>query len=299
MKKDILLILTLLLCAAPLSAFAKTNIFACEPEWGALAKEIGGDNVKIFTATTAHQDPHYVRAKPSLIAAMRKADLLICSGAGLEIGWLPLLLQKAGNRNVQPGQVGSIMAADYVPLLDTPQTVDRSLGDVHPEGNPHIHLNPQNVETIAKIIAERLTAIDGEDYSENLINFISRWQKAVATWQEKARPLAGKGYIPHHKNWRYLAGWLGLKEVVGLEPKPGLPPTTGHLEKVLRTIKKERPAFIIRSPYADSDAADWLAKKTDIPSLLLPYTVGGSEESTDLFKLYEQTINMLLEANHG
>ena len=140
------------LLAVPLYTYAKVNIFACEPEWGALAKEIGGDKVKIKTATHAKQDPHYIRARPSLIAAIRKADLVFCTGAGLEVGWLPLLLQKAGS-HVQPGQSGYLMAAEQVKRLEVPEYIDRLMGDIHPEGNPHVHLNPYNITSIAEALA--------------------------------------------------------------------------------------------------------------------------------------------------
>ena len=149
---------------APAPSLAKVNVFACEPEWAALAQEIGGDKVEVFAATSAMQDPHYIRARPSLISKARRADLLLCSGASLEIGWLPILLQKASS-DIQPGSVGYLMAADVVTMLEVPVVVDRSMGDVHPEGNPHVHLNPYNLMTVGEALADRLSGVDSENTS--------------------------------------------------------------------------------------------------------------------------------------
>ena len=149
-------------CCASLSAHATLQVFACEPEWAALASEVGGDKVVSFSATHAQQDPHYIRARPSLISKARRADLIICSGADLEIGWLPLLLERAGS-NVQPGRLGNLMAFHYVPLLEIPVVVDRSMGDVHPDGNPHIHLDPYNILRVAEELSDRLISLDGSN----------------------------------------------------------------------------------------------------------------------------------------
>lgn len=165
--------------ALPAHAQAKINIFACEPEWGALAREIGGDAVEIYMASTATQNIHFLRAKPSLLAAMRKADLVFCNGASLETGWLPVLLQKAGGPDVQPGTRGYLLAADQVKKLDVPAKVDRSMGDVHPDGNPHILLDPGNILAVAEALADRLETVDpqnAETYRKNLSAFRSRWQ---------------------------------------------------------------------------------------------------------------------------
>ena len=171
-------------CLIPLTAQAKVNILACEPEWASLAEEIGGERVKTLSATNAHQDPHYIRARPGLLNKARRADLLLCSGAGLEIGWLPLLLQKA-SRQVQPGASGYLMAADFVPLLEKLDVADRSMGDVHPEGNPHVHLNPHNILLVAQELTKRLEHIDSGhagEYRERYEDFSKRWQQSIAQW---------------------------------------------------------------------------------------------------------------------
>lgn len=290
-----------LLMAAPLSAQAEVNIFACEPEWAALAEEIGGDKVEAFAATHAKQNPHYIRARPSLIAKARHADLILCSGAGLEVGWLPILLQKASSQ-VQPGSVGYLMAAQYVPILEKPTVVDRSMGDVHPEGNPHVHLNPHNILLVANELTRRLESIDSPNagfYRERLESFTSRWQKAIPRWEKEAANLEGVPIVVHHKSFSYLLDWLQLGKMSSLEPKPGIPPTTSHLEGLLQQLKAAPADVIIRTPYEPDDASVWLSEKTGTPAIVLPYTIDGDAQSGDLFALFDRSISLLKGAMRG
>lgn len=285
-----------LVLTGPVFAKESVNVFACEPEWAALAKEIAGDEINVFTATTARQDPHFVRAKPSLIAAMRKADLVICSGASLEIGWLPILLQKAGKASMQPGAVGFVMAADFVPMLEKPVTLDRSQGDIHPEGNPHVHLNPHNISLVAKELAERLQKIDVRNagaYRARHSAFSGRWEAALKRWEQDAKDLNGAPVIVHHKAFSYLIDWLGMKQAATLEARPGIPPTTSHLENLLQTLKANPARWIIRTPYDPADASTWLSRQTGTATLILPYTVGGDAQSDTLFALFESSIRLL------
>jgi len=301
--KFITLLITLgLLISHPSYANDKVNIFACEPEWASLAQEIGGDKIKPFAATSARQDPHHVRAKPSLIAAMRRADLVVCSGASLEIGWLPILLEKAGNANTRPDSDGYLSAASYVPVLEKPKRLDRAEGDVHPEGNPHVHLNPHNIAIIAKEITSRLSKIDPANavfYQSNYDGFINRWNAAIAKWQKQAAFLKDKTVVVHHKSFNYLLDWLDMREVASLEPKPGLPPTTAHLESLLQRLKASPASVIIRTPYEPDDASEWLSEKTGIPAIVLPFTIGGNKQSNDLFGLFNSSIERLKEAVHA
>lgn len=286
-----------LLMAAP--AQAKTKIFACEPEWAALAQEVGGDKVEAYSATHAKQDPHHIRAKPSLIAKMRNADLVVCSGAGLEVGWLPILLQKAGNAKMQPGGDGYLMASEYVNVLEKPVVLDRSLGDIHPEGNPHVHLNPYNLLKVGKELSNRLMRLDAKNadyYAKKYADFSKELSQKIAKWESEAAGLAGKDLIVYHKNFSYLLDWLKIKEAINLEEKSGVPPTSRHLEKVLQTAKSNDILAIVRAPYSPDDASNWLAEKTDIPNLVLPFTIGGSENSNSLEGLFEDTIRMLKDA---
>ena len=274
----------------------RLNVFACEPEWAALVDEIGGAHVKTVSATHARQDPHFIRARPSLIAAIRRADLVICSGGGLEVGWLPLLLQKAGNAQVQPGATGYLMAAEAVPVREVPEVVDRSHGDVHPEGNPHVHLDPYNILRVAEPLTRRLESLDAANaavYRTRLADFSQRWQTHIVQWESRAVPLRGRRVIVHHRAWTYLIAWLELEELAALEPKPGIPPTTSHLEKLLLKVRQQSALAIVRTPYASAEPSEWLAEKTGIPAVMLPYTVGGDPEAGNLFALFDRTLALL------
>ena len=261
----------------PRTLYAKVRVFACEPEWAALAEEIGGDQVSVFTATSARQDPHYIRAKPSLIAQMRKSDLVIGSGASLEIGWLPVLLRKAGNSRIIPGGTGFLMASEIVPLLEKTGVSDRSHGDVHPDGNPHVHLDPSNISLVADELVERLVLIDSENqayFRNRHADFSKRWSAAKARWNDLVVNLRGKTVVVHHESFSYLENWLSFSRIATLEPKPGLPTTTPHLESLLTKLRKHPAAVILRTPYNPDKGSLWLSAKTGIPALELPYTVG-------------------------
>ncbi len=287
-------LLVLALCL-PLSAHA-LNVFSCEPEWAALVEELAGDNVEITLATTAFQDPHMLQARPSLIAGARSADLLVCTGADLEIGWLPLLLRRSGNPDIQPGNPGHFMAADYVRRIEIPANVDRSQGDVHPQGNPHIHLHPRNIERVAEALAERLARLDpanAASYSANAQDFLERWSAARDRWEDRAAPLAGMRLVSHHRSFSYLADWLDLDIVATLEPKPGIPASGAHLSRLLEQLTPAPPAGIIRAPFENEKPAHWLSDRLSIPVIEMAFTVGGNDEATDLFELYEQTIATL------
>jgi zinc/manganese transport system substrate-binding protein len=280
------------------TAVAALNIFACEPEWASLTRALGGNQVKVVSATTAHQDPHRIEARPSLIAKLRRADLLICSGAELEIGWLPMLQRQAGNRKVLPGQPGYFEAADQVERLGVPDSVDRSQGDIHAAGNPHVHLDPRRLLIIANALSERLTTIDpsnAEFYRNRLELFTGRWQQALAQWNQRAQPLNGARLVVHHQDWEYLFDWLGIRKVGSLEPKPGLPATSGHIVKLKKTLQQEPALAIIHTHYQSPKAASRLSQITGIPAVELPYTVGGAEGVDDLFTLFDVTLNRLLE----
>ncbi len=289
------LVLTLMSFASQ----ADIRIFACEPEWAMLATEIGGDKVDTYSATTALQDPHYIQARPSLIARVRRADLVICSGAELEIGWLPVLLQKANNRNVMPGTPGYFEASRLVERFDATENVDRAGGDIHPLGNPHVQANPHNIAQIAVALAQRMSELDGDNaaaYQSGLADFSQRWDEAIGNWEARAEPLEGKRVITHHKSWVYLEKWLGLVEVANLEAVPGLPPTAGHLSQLVSRFGEGGAEFIIRSPYQDDRASSWLSERTGIPALEVPLTVGGTDRATDLFSWFDDIIDILLGA---
>lgn len=272
--------------------------FACEPEWGSLAAEIGGGRLDITVATTAFQDPHRLEARPSLIAAIRRADLIVCTGAELEVGWLPLLLRRSGNPRIQANADGYFLAADYVRKLEVPMRIDRSQGDVHPQGNPHVHLDPHNLERIAVALAERLARIDpagSAAYESALADFRARWSTAMEGWEKRGEPLAGLRLVSNHRSFSYLASWLGLEMVATLEPKPGIPPSSAHLAELLEQLSPNPPAAIVRTPYDNEKPSRWLAERLDATGIELPYTVGGAEGVDDLFGVFEVTLTRLEE----
>jgi len=300
MKKYLLInasIIFLLFSTTPVNA--ALNVLTCEPEWKALTKELAGDLVVVSSATTGAQDPHHVQARPSLLSKARKADLLICTGAELEIGWLPLLQRKTGNPKIQDGADGYFMASDEVSMLAVPTVLDRSQGDVHAMGNPHIQTDPNNITDVASALNERLQEIDpthSDTYQQRYENFSLRWKKALKKWQKQAESLRNKRIIVHHKSWVYMNEWLGLKEVASLEPKPGIPPTTEHLSQLLQKMKHKPADIIIYAAYQSSRSAHWLSERTGISVVKLPFTVGAIEGVNNLFDLYDETIKRLTEA---
>jgi zinc/manganese transport system substrate-binding protein len=287
----------LLLSLCSQAAYAQINVFACEPEWAALTRMLGGNAVNVYSATTAQQDPHHIQARPSLIAKVRRADLLVCTGAELEVGWLPLLLRKSGNSNIQPNSMGHFMAADYVSLLEKPAVLDRSHGDIHASGNPHFHLDPYRIVKIAQALATRLKDIDSINsahYQKKLLDFVREWNQAIVRWEQRAQPLRDKRIVVSHNSWGYLEQWLGLKKVATLEPKPGIPASSTHLSKVLNQLKQSPADMILHSSFQNDKSARWLAQKTELPIVSLPFSVSDNET---LIQWFDRLLNRLLKVN--
>lgn len=281
------------------TANAALNVFACEPEWGALARELGGDDIKVYSATTAMQDPHRIEARPSLIAKMRQADLVVCTGAELETGWLPVLLSESGNGKVRPGQPGYFEAARHVDLLEKLARVDRSEGDVHAAGNPHIQTDPRNIARVAKALAETLAQLDvagAAEYRRREQAFQASWSQAMRSWEAKAAPLKGVPIVVQHNAFPYLENWLGMKRVAVLEPKPGVAPSVAYLSSVLEGLKARPARMVLRAAYQSERPSAWLSQRAGIAVAVVPFTVGGSAGSDDLYGLFDDTIKRLLEA---
>ncbi len=293
-----LLIVMVALAAWIAPARADLSVFATVPEWGALVQELGGDKVKVYIATNALQDPHHVEAKPSLIARARSADLVVSTGAELEVGWLPLVVQQSGNPKVRPGAPGHFEAAAFVPLLGKPTRLDRAEGDVHPQGDPHVQTDARNIARVATPLAAKMAALDPSNaahYQSRLKSFSERWSAAVARWEREAAPLRGVPVVVQHKAFTYLVEWLGLKEVAALEPKPGLEPTTAHLSSVLETLQRTPARMVLRAAYQGDRASQWIAARAKLKAVVLPFTVGGTEGARDLFGLFDDTIQRLLK----
>ena len=291
--------LALLLTIVPGAARADLKIFACEPEWGALATELGGERVSVSVATTALQDPHRIEARPSLIARARSADLSVCTGAELEAGWLPAVQRQSANPKIQPGALGNFEAADFVRMLEVPARLDRADGDIHAAGNPHIQTDPRNIARIAEALAARFILLDpasGAFYEERYRAFDNRWRAALARWDLESAALRGLPIAVQHANWPYLIDWLGLKQIASLEPKPGVPPSAGHLANVVTKVRATPVAVIIRAPHEDARPSEFLSAQVKVPAVILPFTVGGTPGAKSLESLYDDTLVRIKEA---
>jgi zinc/manganese transport system substrate-binding protein len=297
--KKVFFAFTLLLLGIP--AHAALNIFACEPEWAVLVQQLAGDKTNIYTATGALQDPHHIEARPSLIAKARRADLVVCTGAELEMAWLPVVLRESGNSKVQPGSAGYFEAASVVHMLEVPTRLDRSEGDVHAQGNPHIQTDARNFLPVADALAQRLIRLDpanAADYRQRLASFTQQWRAAIAKWEQQAAPLKGVEVVVQHTGFPYLNDWLGLKEVATLEPKPGMEPSAAHLSQVLNALQQHPAKMVLRAAYQNARPSEWIAQRAHIAAVELPYTVGGSAAAKDLYSLFDDTVAKLLSGLH-
>ena len=289
----------LLVVVGSVPAHAALKVLATTPDWGALTRELGGEQVNVYVATTALQDVHRVEAKPSLVARARSADLVVATGAELEIGWLPVLIQESGNARIQPGAPGYFEAASALHLLEVPAKVDRAMGDIHPQGNPHVQLDPHNIQAVAHALTARLAQLDPGQaafYAARARDFDARWDAAMNTWEAKAAPLKGTQVVIMHSDQVYLCHWLGLIQVASIEPKPGVPPTAAYLGALVGKLTSAPPKLILLNAYNDPKAANWLADRIHVPAVTLPFSVGGTPEAKDLFGLFDDTVNKLLAA---
>jgi zinc/manganese transport system substrate-binding protein len=280
------------------SAHAAIRVLACEPEWGALAREIGGELVTVNVATSAQQDPHRIEPRPSLIAAARQADMLVCTGAELESGWVPILQRESGNPRIRPGQPGYFEAAGQVELLEAMVTADRSQGDIHGAGNPHLHLDARRLLPVASALAERFAALDPANathYREQSERFSQEWQARIADWEQRAASLRGTSVAVHHRHWTYLIDWLGMEAVVDLEPKPGIDPSAAHLAQVLERLKTRPVRAVLYASHQSPRPARWISERAKIPAVELPFTV-GAPGADSLATLYDTVIERLLAA---
>lgn len=290
-------LLVFILAAVALPAQAALNIFACEPEWAALAQELAGDKASIYAATNALQDPHHVEARPSLIAKARRAQLVVCTGAELEVGWLPVILRESANPDIAEGKLGNFEAAHYVSMLEVPSRLDRAEGDVHAAGNPHIQLDARNFLPIALALSARISELDPVNtayYGKRLQDFRQSWQAALKRWEALAAPLKGKSVLVQHRAYPYLLNWLGLKQIAELEAKPGMEPSAAHLAQVLSQLQSSPVRMVIRSAYQDGKPSEWIAERAHINAVELPFSVGGTTAAKDLYALFDDTIARLL-----
>lgn len=291
--------LGVLLCGAAFTAQA-FNVFACEPEWAALTRALM-PQAAVFTATHHLQDPHHIEARPALIAQLRRANLAVCTGASLEAGWLPMLQQRAGNPAIQEGRPGLFYAADHVDLIDPYKgSVTPFSGDVHVEGNPHLHADPHRLLKVAQALRQRLTELQPDQASAidaRHRQFDASLRAKLAEWERRAQAIRGKEVVGQHASLGYLWSWLGLRQVADLEPKPGMPPTPVHLEKTLLKLKAQPAMAIVVASHQDPRAGKWLSAQlgSAVPLLILPATVTQEGEAA-FFQWYEQLVSALVQS---
>lgn len=280
----------LLLLLLPLTLFAHLNIAVSYPYIGAITKSIGGKHIKTVILAKGNWDPHFVVPRPSLISKMRNADALIMNGAQLEIGWLPALLRRAANSKTKVGAKSFLNLSHYVELINKPTTVDRSGGDIHPDGNPHFHLDPKNIIVLAKTIEKFLISIDSEHadiYQANYENFSASWEKKMKIWQEKMASKKGMKVIQFHNNLAYFNKAYGLDNIGTIEPLPGIPPSSRHIIKTIKLIKDKEPCCILHDVYHSTKTAEFIRDKTGIKIILMPHDIGALETIDDLTSLFD------------
>lgn len=280
----------LILLLLPLSLFAHLNIAVSYPYIGALTKAIGGEHINTVVLAKGSWDPHFVVPRPSLIAKVRNADALIMNGAQLEIGWLPPLLDRASNPKAKVGAATFLNLSHSIDFLDKPESVDRSGGDVHPDGNPHFHLNPKNILILAKTIEKFLISIDMEHksiYEQNYVEFEKTWSAKIVGWDAKMADKKGKKVIQFHDNLAYFNDAYGLINIGTIEPLPGIPPSSKHTINLIELIKQEKPCCILHDVYHSTKTAKFISSKSGIEVVLMPHDIEALESIQDLSSLFD------------
>jgi ABC-type Zn uptake system ZnuABC Zn-binding protein ZnuA len=293
-------ILTAALTLVPFASAKKLNVVSSTTDLAALAQEVGGDRISIDSIAKGYQDPHFVEAKPSFLLKLRNADLLINVGLQLEIGWLPPLVNQSGNPRIQVGASGNLDASQFAEILEIPTgQVTRAMGDVHPLGNPHYWLDPDNGRRVAKGIATKLAELDPSDaayFDQRFQDFDKRLTAAEKNWEEQMRPYRGRKVVTYHRSWPNFAKHFGLDVVGYIEPRPGIPPTPQHTIEVIQQMKRDNVKLELIEPYFDLKTPNSIARETGGKVLVLLPSVGGEKEVTDYFKLFDYDINLLTKA---
>lgn len=292
MRKSLLSIIFLFCLAVP--ALAKTDVVATLPWIGSVASEIGKDRIAITVLVKPNQDPHRIEAKPSMILAARKADIIMYNGLDMEIGYLPILIESSKNPRLQPGQPGNFDCSRHVTVIEKSTLVDRSMGDVHPLGNPHYHLSASNIAKVAQGMVQALAQVDptnAEFYRANENLFQQRLREKMREWSSIGPK--GKKFLAYHRFFEYLARDYGFGIIGYIEEKPGIPPSAAHIEKILTLIRQSQPNAIITVGYYERKASDYLSQKTGIKVLVLPHDVGATPQAKDWFSLMDQILDRL------
>ncbi len=281
-------------------AQGKLNVVTSTEDLASIAREVGGDHVSVEAIAKGYQDPHFVEAKPSFILKLQKADLLVVVGRELEIGWLPPLIQQSRNSKIQPGSEGYLDASLKAQILEVPTTqVTRAMGDVHPLGNPHYWLDPENGKSIAREIAAKLEQFRPSDRAyveERLNSFLTRLDAAEKRWLAQMAPYKGTKVVTYHRSFPNFAERFGLDIVGYVEPKPGIPPSPQHTLDLINEMKRQNVKLVLVEPYFDLKTPNAIGRDTGAQVLVMPPSVGGVKEVTDYFKLFDYDINLLVEA---
>jgi zinc/manganese transport system substrate-binding protein len=295
------LFVILLVCLSVTQADAKKlNVVASTTDLASLAQEVGGDRIAVDSIAKGYQDPHFVEAKPSFLLKLRHADLLVVVGLQLEIAWLPPLITQCGNPRIQVGASGYLDASQFVEILEIPRVrITRAMGDVHPLGNPHYWLSPDNGRRIARGIAQKLGELDPNNasyFQQRFQDFDRRLTAAEKNWKAEMAPYHGRRIVTYHNSWPNFAKYFGLEVVGYVEPRPGIPPTPGHTLQLIQFMKRENVKIILVEPYFDLRTPNSIATATGGKVLVLLPSVGGEKQVTDYFKLFDYDISLLTQA---
>jgi len=300
MLQTIVCTLALTLFAGLSFAQGPLKVITTTEDLASIAREIGGDRVTVESLARGYQDPHFVEAKPSFILKLQKADLLIAVGRELELGWLPPLIQQSRNSRVQPGAQGYLDASERARILDIPTgQITRAMGDVHPLGNPHYWLDPENGKRIGQGVAEKLSQLRPSDrsyYTMRLADFTSRLDAAEKRWLAMMAPYKGTKVVTYHRSFSNFVERFGLEVIGYVEPRPGIPPTPQHTLDLINEMKRQNVKLVLVEPYFDLKTPNSIGRATGAQVLVLPPSVGGVKEVTDYFKLFDYDINLLVEA---
>jgi len=290
------------LAAPGARAADKLRVVTTTQDLGALVTEVGGDRIEVKAIARGYQDPHYVEAKPSFLLLLRRADLLIAVGLQLEVGWLPPLISQSGNPRIQPGGPGYLEAAQFAEILEIPTTqVTRAMGDVHPFGNPHYWLDPENGRRIAQGLQSKLAQLrpaDAAYFRQRYEDFARRLAEQAQVWDGRMKPYQGRRVVTYHRSWPNFAKRFGLDVVGYVEPRPGIPPSPGHIFELIQMMKRENIKLILVEPYFDLKTPNAVARETGAQVVVLLPSVGGEKEVGDYFQLFDYDISLLVKAFH-
>jgi zinc/manganese transport system substrate-binding protein len=285
---------------APAAAQNKLNVITTTEDLASIAREIGGDRITIESLARGYQDPHFVEAKPSFILKLQKADVLICVGRELEIGWLPPLIQQSRNGKIQVGAPGYLDASLGATILEIPNgNITRAMGDVHPLGNPHYWMDPENGKRISKEIADKLSELRAGDnafFQQQLASFTTRLDTAEKRWLAQMAPYKGTKVVTYHRSFPNFAERFGLDIIGYVEPRPGIPPTPQHTLDLINEMKRQNVKLVLVEPYFDMKTPMSIGRETGAQVLVMPPSVGGVKEVTDYFKLFDYDIGLLIDA---